>query len=202
MDPKILLIPILLITILTVSGCTDMIMREAGTFVRLPSCNWVFKTRADYSGLISVSLSQDKSRVTTVPFFSEIEALDQGYHTGVSGCEYTEKWVIAFINITTEEWNQAQEECWQKIRQPADNNDTSATKKRRTEHDTGPVPVQIESEYQICDSDLLLEILVNFTRYIHDDAPFTELYICDFPKEDLNPVINSGDLESRCERII
>jgi hypothetical protein len=196
---KIFIFSLLLIAVLASSGCMEMGMREMGTFVRAPTCNWVFKTNADYSNLIAVSLITDKSRVTHAPFFgASIERLDRGYYTGVSGCEYPQEWVIAFTNITIDEWERTQEECRQQIMQKEEN-DTE--KESKTSPGTGPR--QMKAEDTFCDSDLFLDLLINFQNYIMDDDPFTELYVCDAPvknAQELNSMISSGELESACKR--
>jgi hypothetical protein len=204
MRAKIFLLSSLLVAVLAVSGCTssEMLgMKDPGTFVRAPSCTWVFKMKADYSDQIAVSLSQDKSRVTNVPFFRDsIEELAQGYYAAVSGCEYPEDLVIAFSNVTVDEWESSQEECWEQRAAEAAEIET-----QKETRDTGQdmFPRQIQTEDRFCDSELFLEIMLNFQDYLTDDDPFTEIYICDAPAknaQELNSIISRGELESRCKR--
>lgn len=204
MRAEIILTSFLIIAVILSSGCnTYMELREAGTFVASPSCSWVFRTKADYSDRIAVSLVRDRSRVTHVPFFkASIQSLDQGYYTAVSGCEYPEDWIIAFTSVTVDEWEQSQEECWEQRAAEAAESDTQKTS-RETGAVSGIQPVQIGD--RLCDSGLFFEVMNNFQEYVTEDDPFTELYICEAPPrgaEELNSLISSGGLATVCEEQI
>ncbi len=144
-------------------------------------------------------MAGDRSRVNHIPFFgASTRKLVGKYYTATAGCEYPGEWIIAFTNITVEEWEQSQEECMEKMAR----GDTDKTYRETGEGGAGGgLPQQMAIEGLGCSSDLLLDVLKNPDLYILDDEPFTELYICDVPEVELNGIIGSGELGSRCESI-
>jgi len=211
--------------LMLISGCTQ-------DQVALAPCQWVFKTNGDYSNLVSVLLTQDKTEIAVYPFFSGIEKLDQGYYLSVSGCAYDEGIFegtnIAFTSITMDQWNQAQEDCYQQMAekhtqlkiQKCGSLDFDMFEEclisENEEIDMEPecsitappigveIPTVCSYNYTSDELDSSCEptySAIDLLNNIVDDDPLTELYFCD-SREDPSSLIKNNELASKCTRKI
>lgn len=103
---------IIVLGVVLVSGC----VQQTSPTMQLAPCNWVFKTKGNYSNLISVVLNEAKNGLSGYPGFEKMKSLNGGYYTVRWGCfdkesatRYSER--IAYTSITWDQWNFNEEDC-------------------------------------------------------------------------------------------
>lgn len=210
--------------IVLISGC----IFQTNPPAQLKACNWVFKTKADYSNLVSVLVNQDKTQVTAYPFFGAIKKLNEDYYFSIYGCSYSDKMGVAFTSITQDEWNQSQHACDQQMNDrdiqvriqkcgslDFDIYEVCRTDPNSTERvcvETVPsmnVSSPTKCTYDITPADANWNASCeptlsskDFLNHVISYRPFTELYLCNMSSDQLNSTIDNGELSTKCEKKI
>lgn len=99
------------LAIVLISGC----IQQNNPPSQIRACSWVFKTKGNYSDLVSVLVNQNRTMVTAYPFFGPLNKLDSNYYSSIWACAYSDNMGIAFTSITWGEWDQSQNACSQQI---------------------------------------------------------------------------------------
>jgi hypothetical protein len=85
----------------TEEGTKKVITNRKPTGGTMP-CDWVFKTRNDYSDKVSVLLNREGTQITGHPLLGPMTKLDKGYYTAPHGCVNYGEGQVAFTSV---EWN-------------------------------------------------------------------------------------------------